>query len=91
MDFSRSVSREDLAKVAQGGEEAIGALVNVLNNFGREVFSMSAQFSSHMTESGYNTAQQVLNTGLPNLVKKQVTQNELFQSNPKLRDPAHLS
>ena len=88
MDFSRSVSRDDLAKIAQGGEEAVGALVNVLNNFGREVFSTSAQFSSHMTESGYNTAQQVLDRGLPNLVKKQFTQNELFQSNPKLREPA---
>ena len=88
MDFSKSVSRDDLAKIVQGGEEAVGALVSVLNSVGREIFSTNAQFSSHMTEAGYNTAQQAINQGLPNLVKKQFTQNELFAANPKLRDPA---
>lgn len=88
MDFAKSVSRDDLAKIVQGGEEAVAALVNVMNAVGREVFTTNAQFSSHMTEAGYNTAQQAINQGLPNLVKKQFTQNELFQANPKLRDPA---
>lgn len=88
LDFTKSVSREDLAKIAAGGEEAVGALVNVLNSFGRDVFSTNAQFSSHMTEAGYNSAQQAIDRGLPTLVKKQFTQNELFQSNPKLREPA---
>lgn len=88
MNFAKSVSRDELAKVAQGGEEAVGAMVNILNQVGREIFGMGAQFSSHMTEQGYNTAQTALNTGIPNLVKKQVTQNELFQANPKLKEPA---
>lgn len=88
MDFSKSVSRDDLAKIVNGGEEAVGALVNVLNSVGREIFSTNAQFSSHMTEAGYTSAQQAIDRGLPNLVKKQFSQNELFQSNPKLREPA---
>lgn len=88
MNFAKSVSRDDLAKVAQGGEEAVGAMVNILNQVGRDIFGMGAQFSSHMTEQGYNTAQTALNTGIPNLVKKQVIQNELFQANPKLKEPA---
>lgn len=88
MDFSQSVSRDDLAKISAGGQEAVDALMNVLNTVGRNVFSNAAQFSSHMTEQGYSTAQQVLDKSLPNLVKKQQTQNELFQANPKLRDPA---
>ena len=88
MNFAKSVRQEDLAKIVSGGEEAVGALMNVLNSVGREIFSTNAQFSSHMTEAGYNSAQQAIDRGLPNLVKKQFTQNELFQSNPKLREPA---
>lgn len=88
MDFSRAVSQEDLGKIAQGGEEAVGALMNVLNTVGRSIFSMNAQFTSHMTEQGYNTAQKAIDTGLPSLVKKQFSQNELFQTNPKLKEPA---
>lgn len=88
MDFSRSVSQEDLAQIVNGGEEAVGALMNVLNGVGRQIFSMNAQFTSHMTEQGYSTAQQAIDAGLPNLVKKQFSQNELFQSNPKLKEPA---
>lgn len=88
INFARAVNKDDLGKIVQGGEEAVGALMNVLNSVGREIFSTNAQFTSHMTESGYNTAQRAIDTGLPNLVKKQFTQNDLFQANPKLREPA---
>lgn len=88
MDFTKSVSREDLSKIAQGGEGAIEALGNVLNAFGREVFGASAQFSSHMTESGYQSASKVIDNGLPSAIKKQLTEQHIYQSNPKLKDPA---
>lgn len=88
MNFAKSVSKDDLSKIVQGGEEAVGALVNVLNSVGREIFSTNAQFSSHMTEAGYKTAQQSIDRGLPDLVKKQFTTNKLFESNPRLNDPA---
>lgn len=88
LDFSRSISREDLAKVTQGGEEAVTALSNILNNFGKELFSTNAQFTSHMTESGYNTAAQMINRDLPTAVTRQMSSQELYQANPRLRDPA---
>lgn len=88
MNFGSSVSREDLAKIAQGGQEAVEALGNVLNAFGREVFSTSAQFSSHLTEAGYNTASKIIDNGLPGAIKSHLTQEQLFNSNPQFRDPA---
>jgi hypothetical protein len=88
MDFTKSVNREDLAKIAQGGDAAIEAFGNVLNAFGREVFGASAQFSSHMTESGYQSASKVIDSGLPSAIKKQLTEQHLYQANPKLKDPA---
>lgn len=88
MDFTKSVNREDLSKIAQGGAEAIEALGNVLNAFGREVFGASAQFSSHMTESGYNSASKIIDNGLPGAIKRQLTEQHIYQSNPKLKDPA---
>lgn len=88
MDFTKSVSRDDLAKIAQGGEGAIEALGNVLNTFGREVFGASAQFSSHMTESGYQSASRVIDSGLPSAIKRQLTEQHIYESNPKLKDPA---
>lgn len=88
MDFSRNVSRDDLAKIAQGGEEAVAALTNVLNSVGRDIFNANAQFSSHMTETGYNMASQSIEKGMPNWVKQQFAQNELFTANPALRKPS---
>lgn len=88
MDFAKSVNREDLAKIAQGGESAIEALGNVLNTLGREVFAQSAQFSSYMTDSGYQSASKVIDSGLPGAIKKQLTEQHLYQANPRLKDPA---
>lgn len=87
IDFTRSIKQEDLQAIANGGEGAVTALMNVLNNFGQQVFSTNAQFSSHLTEAGYRAASDSINTGLPSLVKKQFSQAELFNTNPKLRTP----
>lgn len=88
LDFTKAVNRDDLQKIAGGGDEAIGALMNVLNTFGQAVFSTNAQFSSHLTEAGYKAASESIDRGLPNLVKKQFAQSDLFTKNSKLRDPA---
>lgn len=87
-DFTKSISQEDLAKIAAGGQDAIGALSNVLNNFGREVFSRSAQFSSHMTDSGYRVAQQALDRSVPEAIRRQSVTHDMYEKYPKLRDPA---
>lgn len=88
MDFAKNVSQEDMQKIFAGGQDAMQAFSNVLNQFGRNLFSTNAQFSSNLVESGYNASQQSLQSGLPSMVKKQFSQQELFQANPKLRDPA---
>ena len=88
MDFTRNLNRDDLAAIANGGEGAIAALGNVLNSFGREVFGASAQFSSHMTESGYKSASEIIDQGLPGAIRSQMTTQQLYASNPKLKDPA---
>lgn len=88
MDFTKSLSRDDMAAIANGGEGAIAALGNVLNAFGREVFGASAQFSSHMTESGYNSASKIIDNGLPGAIKRQMTEQQMYSSNPKLKDTA---
>ncbi|MDN9002405.1 hypothetical protein Q0P64_14290, partial [Staphylococcus aureus] len=74
--------------IAQGGEAAVTALGNILNGFGRELFGASAQFSSHLTENSYNSASQIIDKGLPGLVRSQMTEQHLYQTNPKLKDPA---
>lgn len=88
MNFTQGIQKEDLQKIAQGGEEAVVALQNILTNFGQNIFSQSAQFSAHMTESGYNAAQKEISTGLPGVVRNHMASASLFEANPKLRDPA---
>lgn len=87
LNFASSISPDDLAKITAGGDGAVGALMNVLNTFGQNIFSTSAQFSSQMTESGYTSAQQAIDRGLPSIVNQQLGRNELFQSNPNLSSP----
>lgn len=88
INFSQGISQDALSKVAAGGQEAVEALGQILNQFGQNVFKTNAQFSSHITEAGYGAAQEQLNKGLPTLVKQQLSTSQLFESNPALRDPA---
>ena len=87
-DFTKSVSRENAAKIMAGGEEGLNAMMDVLNTFGRDVFAKAATFSSNMAESSYQHATTAASRSIPDLVTQQLTQNELFNANPKLRDPA---
>lgn len=87
-DFLKSINQEDLAKIAAGGQDAVAALSNVLNTFGREVFSRSAQFSSHMTDSGFRVAQQALDRTVPEVIRRQAVTHDMYEKYPKLRDPA---
>lgn len=88
MDFTKSLKQEDMAAIAQGGEGAVAALGNILNSFGRELFGANAQFASHLTETGYNSASKIIDQGLPGVVRSQMTAQQLYASNPKLKDPA---
>lgn len=87
-DFTAAISRENAAKIMAGGEDAVTAMMTMLNEFGREVFSKAAGFSSNLAESSYTHATSTMQRGLPDLVTKQLSQQELFTANPKLRDPA---
>lgn len=86
--FTGAIKPEQVQKILAGGEEAVGALMDVLNTFGRDVFSKSANFSSNMAENSYAHATRSVKNGLPDLVKSTLSQQELFTANPKLRDPA---
>lgn len=88
LDFTKSIQQADLEKIAQGGVEAVGALQSILTSFGQDLFAKSAQFSAHMTESGYNVASQGLQRDMPTMVRNQLASNELYAGNEKLRNPA---
>lgn len=88
MNFASGISQDQFAKVAAGGQEAAQALADIVNQVGRQAFTASAQFSSNLTEAGYNTANQRIGAALPTLVTNHLAKDSLYQANPKLRDPA---
>lgn len=88
MDFTRGINPEQFNKIAAGGQEAVQAFQEVINHVGRQAFQASAQFSSNLTERGYEVAQKQVSNSLPSLVTNHLAKDSLYQANPKLRDPA---
>ena len=87
VNFTNGITQDHMTKVMAGGQEAAQALVEILNTVGQNVFKTNAQFTSNLTEAGYNSAQKTIGSTLPTLVTSHLSKNELFQANPQLRNP----
>lgn len=87
MDFTRGVSADLVKKVAAGGEEAVTAMLAMMNNVGQQVMRNAVIASAKVTESGLQSSGQRLSAELPGLVRSQTVSNALRGDNPLFSDP----
>lgn len=87
-NYLGAVNPEVLQKVAAGGEEAIGALQQLLNGVGAQTFTQSTTATTKLIESALARQREEIFGQLPELIKKQTVSENLREKNPIFNNPA---
>jgi hypothetical protein len=89
LDFTRNITPEQKAALAGGGENAVQAMMDVVNMATRSAFLMGFQGTHKMVETGLGNAKNAFVGEIPNYVKEQMSIDGLTTSNPIMSDPAY--
>ncbi len=88
VDFSKVIDRETLNKINAGGEEALNALVAIINKTSQTVYGQSTVVAKKLVDQAVATAQDEFAAKIPGLVKQQSMREGLLADNPAFKDPA---
>jgi len=88
VDFSRVIDQESLAKIAGGGDEAVKALVAIINKTSQTVYGQSSVVAKKLVDQAVEAATNDFTTRLPGLVRQQSLKDSLLNDNPAFKDPA---
>lgn len=88
MDFTKSITPEQLAAINAGGEGATKTLLQVMNSVTQQALLTAFTANSKMVEAGLNIASTRFLEKVPTHVKDVITTNALSSSNPIMNDPA---
>jgi hypothetical protein len=88
VDFTKSVKPEQIQAIAKGGEEAVTALLQVVNSVGQQAMQGAIIAGAKVTETGLKTSNSRIASELPNMVRKNAVSNALREDNPLFQNPA---
>ena len=88
VNFSQVLSREDLAKVSEGGEGAVQILIDSMNKISQATYGQSIVAANKMVDIAVAKATKKFEDSIPNLVKKQALGDNLYTKNPAFSNPA---
>lgn len=88
VDFSRVMDQESLTKIAAGGEEAVKALVGIINKTAQTVYGQSTVVSKKLVDQAIEQAEARFTSAVPNLVRRQSMRDGLVTDNPAFNNPA---
>jgi len=87
-NFAGILNQETMAKIAAGGEDAVGAFQDSLNKVAQQVYAQSAFASTKMIEAAISKAQESFESRIPSLVKKYQVSDSIRTKNDALSHPA---
>lgn len=87
VDFSKVVTPETLAQIAQGGEKAATAFLTAINQVSQLTYAQSAMATSKIVEQALDKQQQRYEANLPGQLKK-LSAGDTLASNPLINHPA---
>ena len=90
MNFSQSVSPEQMQAIVAGGEGAVKAFTEAMNNIAQTTFAQSTLASTKILEAALGKAEKSYDAKLPNLVKDMNITESLRADNPAFSHPAAL-
>lgn len=88
VDFTKHLDQATLAKVSAGGEEAIAALVAVLNKSSQSVYGQSMVTTAKIVEQAVRQAEESFAAKLPEVMRNQGAKDKVFDENPAFAHPA---
>jgi hypothetical protein len=88
MNFTNGISPELAKKVSAGGEEAVSAMIAMMNSVGQQVMRNAVIASAKVTESGLRSSGQRIASELPGMVRSHTVSNALREDNPLFADPS---
>lgn len=88
LDFKKAVKPEQLALIQAGGPDAMGALLDVMQQVGQLSYANAVQTNAQLMEAGFGKARTDFTAELPNHIKAYGVGRELSNSNPALNHPA---
>ncbi len=89
LDFTKSITPEELNAITAGGESAAKALPQILNKSLRQAGLTLFNASRKMVEQGLGIASDRFSGNVPNLVRDVMTKDGLTSSNPMMQNPAY--
>jgi len=87
-DFTKMISPEQLQAIGQGGEAAVAAFAQAMNQVAQGVYAQSAFATTKIVESAVNKAREQFQAEIPNHVKRLNVSESLLQENPAFSHPA---
>lgn len=88
VDFTKSITPENLAAIQKGGPEALAAMVESMGHVAQTVYAQSAYATTQIVAKAVKDSQAQSESNLPDLVKRLSVREGLRSDNPILKDPA---
>lgn len=88
IDFSKSITPEQLTAISQGGEAAVQAFAAALNKVSQGVYAQSAFASTKLIEQALAKSKESFLAELPTHIKQQTVRNDMRAENPIFSNPA---
>ena len=88
INFAEAATPEQKAAILAGGEEAVKAMIEVVNQTAQRSYAQSAYASTRMVETAIAKAREQFAAELPQLIKKTNVSNSLREDNPIFSNPA---
>lgn len=88
VDFRKVLNPESLAKIKNGGDDAVQALADLLNQASQQTYGQSVVVAKKLVDSAVEQARQEFAAQIPNLVRGQAAKEALLSQNPAFKDPA---
>lgn len=87
-NFAGTISQENLAKIAAGGQEAVVAFQEAINSATQSSFAQSTLAATKLIEQALAKQAAQFQADLPGLVKRHSAADSLHTENPALSNPA---
>lgn len=88
IDFTKTVTPALLEKINAGGEGAMQAMMQAMNEMGQTIFAQSMMAGTKVLENGLEAGHQRMSRTLPDTIKKQAVNSALRENNPLFSNPA---
>lgn len=88
IDFTKTVTPALLEKINAGGEGAMQAMMQAMNEMGQTIFAQTMMANTKVLENGLEAGHQRISRTLPDTIKKQAVSSALKENNPLFTNPA---